>query len=579
MLRWSSGRCNVTEGRAQEPPKRRSKWRRRAKISAIALVALCLLGYLVSCSINWICYARPPEFNGSPKVLSQQVQESDGVRRIGRAWLSKKDGILRMYLAGDPFTLGYSNAVLTQEYIEEQEASLIRLVKHYVPSALGRWLLKKYVLVRNRDLPSYVQRRYQLEIYGLSRGYRDPFPEIGPLYHRLLNYHAAHDISHAVMDNPLVGCTSFAAWGEATEGGHLLIGRNFDFDAGRCFDENKIVMRVEPDKGRGYISVGWPGLIGVVTGINDAKIAVSINAAQSTDNRRIGTPVSIVIRDVMQHASTLEEAITIIRRSQVFVTDGYLVADGKTGEAVIVEKTPLRAEVRRSTGNVLISANHFLSDALKDDPANVRYMADGTSVARYERMAELLAACKSPLNPHDVSVILRDRVVHGTTTPSLGHLAAINSLTATHSVIIDATAGLIWVSVYPHQLGGYVPFGLKDFEAPAGARQIGPDPLLSDGSYQHCQDARERVAKAAALLDDGDRDAAVPLLDEASRLNPGLYLPYLMLGELAFREARWTEAKSLLTKALSLHPAYRSERESVRKMLGQVKERLAGDGG
>jgi len=569
----------VTKTQAQESVKQRSKWPRRAKISAFVLAALCLLGYLASCSINWICYARPPEFHGSPAVLRQQVHESGGVRRIGRAWLSKKDGILRMYLAGDPFTLGYSNAVLTQEYIREQEASLIRLVKHYVPSSLGRWLLKKYVLVRNRDLPSYVERRYQLEIYGLSRGYRDPFPEIGPLYHRLLNYHAAHDISHAVMDNPLVGCTSFAAWGEAVKDGHLLIGRNFDFDAGRCFDENKIVMRVEPDEGRGYISVGWPGLIGVVTGINDAKIAVSINAAQSGDNRRIGTPVSIVIRDVMQHASTLEQAIDIIRRSEVFVTDCYLVADGKAGEAVVVEKTPLRTEVRRPTGNVIISANHFLSNTLKDDPANVRYMAEGTSVARYERMAELLAARKSAMTPHDVSVILRDRVVHGTTRPALGHLAAINSLTATHSVIMDVTAGIIWVSAYPHQLGAYVPFGLKDFEAPAGARPIEPDPLLADGSYQRCQDARERMAKATALIREGKRGAAARLLREAARLNPGLYLPYLMLGEVAFHEEDWTEAERLLAKALSLHPAYRSEREAARKMLGRIKKRLAGNGG
>ena len=132
--------------------------------------------------------------------------------------------------------------------------------------------------------------------------------------------------------------------------------RNFDFNAGRCFDENKIVIYFEPDKGLKFISVAWPGMIGVVSGLNEAKIAVTINAANSSDSRKVGTPVSLVLRDVMQHASTIEEAVDIIAKSKVFVSDSYLIADGKTNRAVVLEKTPERWPLELQMIRTILSA-------------------------------------------------------------------------------------------------------------------------------------------------------------------------------------------------------------------------------
>ena len=552
-------------GKKQSP--RRSRLLRAGRILVFAAVLVVALGAAASWGIEWFCRATPPTLERTPDIVGQRVEEADGRRRLGRAWIARRQGILRMYLEGDPFTLGYCNAALTQEYIREQEASLIRTVKQYVPSDLSLWALRKLVLLRNRDLSSYIARRYKLEIYGLSRGGRDPFPELGPLYSRLLNYHAAHDISHAYMDHPLVGCTSFAAWGEATRDGHLLVGRNFDFAAGRCFDENKVVVRVKPDEGLGFISVSWPGLVGVVTGINDARIVVSVNAAQSSDTRRIGTPVSIVVRDVMQHAATLQEAVDTIRKSQVFVADCYLVADGKTGEAVVVERTPLEAAVRRGSGNYIICSNHFLSGPLGDDEGNVGYVAKGTSAARYDRMEALVAGSKEPLTPEAAAAILRDRVVPGVAAPVLGHQAAINSITATHSVVVDATAGIIWVSASPHQLGAYVPFGLERFENPPGAADIPPDPLLADGSYKRCVDARSRLERAARAIKTKDWEAAATDLREAAKLAPNLYLPHLLLGRVAVSQEKWAEAKEHLEKARALYPAFGHERTAVQNMI------------
>lgn len=299
---------------------RRTWFRRIAWGLCLFAAALIILTCAASWYIDWACCAVPPAVDIKQPLAGPQVhQTDDGYSHLDNCYFGKKDGILRMRLTGDSFSLGYYNAVLTGQLIQQQEMSLLDTVRSHVPSRINLWLLTKYVLLRNRNLPSFIPRDYQIEIYGMSVGYEDPFPGVYPLYHRLLNYHAAHDISHAVMDTPLVGCTSFAAWGSATNNGHLLLGRNFDFNAGRCFDENKVVVYFKPDEGLGFISVAWPGMVGVVSGINEAKIAVTVNAASSADSRTIGTPVSLLIRDVMQHASTLDQAVKTIEQSRVFV--------------------------------------------------------------------------------------------------------------------------------------------------------------------------------------------------------------------------------------------------------------------
>ncbi len=277
-------------------PQRPRRAKKLLKITAAVFLGVLVLILSFSWFTAWYCTAQEPKLLVTPPILKESLVRDGEHAVIGKSWIAKKDGIIRMYLEGDPFTLGYCNAKLTQDYMQQQEESLYHVVQQFVPSKVKLWLLIQYVYWMDRNLPSYVTPDYQMEIYGLSRCYADPFPGTAPLYHRILNYHAAHDISHAVMNSPLMGCTSFAAWGRKTNDGHLLVGRNFDFNPGRWFDENKIVIKVKPDRGLGFISVAWSGMAGAVSGINDAHIAVAINGAPSSPPHTIGTPASLVMR-------------------------------------------------------------------------------------------------------------------------------------------------------------------------------------------------------------------------------------------------------------------------------------------
>ena len=130
------------------------------------------------------------------------------------------------------------HGVLMQDQMHTLENEFLEMIHGYVPQHWVMEVLKNYVIYRNRHLSEYVPLKYRLEIYGTTLGCPDIHPEEGSFYNRLLNYHAAHDVSYMMIDNPLVsraGCTAFGAWGGATENGHLDHRTQFRLGSRRSF--------------------------------------------------------------------------------------------------------------------------------------------------------------------------------------------------------------------------------------------------------------------------------------------------------------------------------------------------------
>ncbi|MHC5054323.1 MAG: C45 family autoproteolytic acyltransferase/hydrolase [Planctomycetota bacterium] len=552
-------------------PESRRRLVRAGKIAGAVLVSLVLLLVLTSKIIDWVCIADEPEIAELPPIVNEEPRREGGRTVLGRSWLAERRGIRMMSLEGDPFTIGVSNSKMTGDLIAVLEKSLVDTVERLVPSYTKRWLLGKLVLVRNRRLPEFVSDEVELEILGLSRGYTDHYPGIATLYHRLLNYHAAHDISHAVMDSPLVGCTSFAAVGKHTADGRLIVGRNFDFEAGRSFDELKLVLRVRPDERYAFVSVAWPGMLGVVTGMNEERIYVSLNAGHSSDDVTIGTPVSLVAREILQRASSLDEAVRIAREAKVFVSESLLIADGEEGTAAVVEKSPSRAAVRTMEGGSIVCANHFLTDTFADDPGNLDYVRTGTSVARFERMRSLVEDASGGLDVPRAVGILRDRCGAEGRDIGLGNRSAVNPLICTHSVVADVTAGVIWVSAPPHQLGEFVPFDVRDFEAYDEGAVVAADPLLAEGGNEKSVCSHRLRRRAAEALDEQRLDEAERALEEAEALNPRFFEVHLLWGRLELARGRSGDAVGRLEKALELQPPFLRDRTSIEATLREAK--------
>lgn len=178
----------------------------------------------------------------------------------GQSWLKKSNsGLWEMYVEGKPFDRGVIQGKLAKTLIRKQEKAFVSQIEKMVPSRFYQRFLKYFIYWFNRKLDRHIPDEYKLEIYGISLSASNEFSFIGSNYQRMLNYHSAHDIGHALQDLSLVGCTSFGAWNELSEDSSLIIGRNFDFYMGDEFSENKILCFEKPEHGYPFMMVTWGG--------------------------------------------------------------------------------------------------------------------------------------------------------------------------------------------------------------------------------------------------------------------------------------------------------------------------------
>jgi hypothetical protein len=435
--------------------------------------------------------------------------------------------------------------------------------------------LRNYIIFRNRHLNDYIPLDYRLQIYGTSLGCPDSHPEQGDYYNRVLNYHAAHDISYMMIDNPLVskaGCTAFAAWNTATENGRLITARNFDWEAPEAFSRDRIVIMCEPEQGIPFVSLAWAGMAGVVSGMNRAGISVTLNGAPSSLPGETATPVAVVAREIMEQTHNLDGALKIVRNARVFVSTLWLIGSRADGRFVVVEKTPEATNIREPEEDTIICGNHFQTPGLRDDPHNQSYMTEATSVSRSERMAKLVAAHHGGLNPNTAATLLRDRALPDGSFPGNGHRGTINALIATHATVIDLTAGIFWAASPPNQLGKFVAFDVNDFDRELPALTIAPDEMLASGELEHAREAVQALNAGRKALKAGDPKTALTQADAAEKLNPGFYQNAGLRGRALLQLNRPREAAAALEQALARRPAFRAEEREPRELLNRINQ-------
>ncbi len=427
--------------------------------------------------VTWFYFAvriEAPVPKNKEVLKLERVTIAPDFYTINNNWLKKSEtGLWEMYVEGDGFERGVIEGKLNKELAEKQEIAFVGQIRKLVPSQWMLSYLKYFIAFFNRNLDEYVTEEYQLEIYGESLYASDKFDFMAPKYHRMLNYHAAHDIGHALQDkNMAVGCTSFGAWGDKTSDSTLLIGRNFDFYAGDAFAENKIINFIKPKSGYRLMMVSWAGMIGTLSGMNEKGLTVTINASKSEIPTSAATPISLVAREILQYAKNIQEAFEIAKKRKVFVSESILIGSVEDNRTATIEKTPSRTELFISgNSDYIICANHYQGDVFKNDAINNENKLKSSSLYRFNRMTQLLNR-DSSLTVFDAAYILRNRQGMDDKEIGMGNEKALNQLNAHHAVIFKPAALLVWVSANPYQLGQFVCYDLHKVFAEAPGLKI-----------------------------------------------------------------------------------------------------------
>ena len=560
---------------------RKHRWPKRIGFSILIILAM------ISIFGVWFHFRtliRPPEpANMESTNLRVENPESD-FYRIGPNWLKKSSsGLWEMYIEGKPFERGVINGKLSKNLIASQEKAFIDQIREMIPSDFYLRFLKYFIYWFNRDLDHYLTDEYKLEIFGISLSASDKYSFIGSNYQRILNYHSAHDIGHALQDYSLVGCTSFAAWDDRTKDSSLIIGRNFDFYVGDEFAANKIVCFEKPDKGYGFMMVTWGGMIGTVSGMNETGLTVTINAAKSEVPTSARTPISIVAREILQYAKNIDEAYAIARKRKTFVSESILIGSSLDHKAAIIEKSPFKLALVMPTDHYIACANHFQSSEFASDPMNIRNKNENASVYRYKRLIQDITN-HNRMDYKGVAVILRDQKGLNETNIGMGNEKAMNQLIAHHSIIFMPEKSLVWVSTSPWQIGKYVCYDLfKIFHNFAGLQQkveitetdktIPPDSFLESTDYKRFMRFRAMRKELKKVLQSGKNTMlSGSFLDEFRATDPMYYEVFDLIGDYYSKKGQWILAQTEYRHALSLVIPRWKEKENIIKKLADCHD-------
>lgn len=555
------------------------------KMTCIKNVLLCLsiLILLTSCGVAK-SLRDMPDISSYESNIQERIKISDSSFTLGNNFLTKNEqGQWELFVSGDPLEIGLKTGSLTRELFAYQEKVFVNKINELVPAKGKQKLLKKFLAWYNRKMYLNIDEKFKAEIYGISQYASTAYDYIAEPYPRVLYFHGAHDIGHALQDLALVGCSSFAAWGERTEDGELLIGRNFDFYAGDDFAKNKILAFVQPDEGYNFMSVTWGGFIGVLSGMNDQGLTVTINAGKSSIPLVAKTPISIVTREILQFASTIEEAIAIARKRKVFVSESIFIGSAKDKKAAIIEVSPKNFgvyEVPNSTQ--LICSNHFQSAAYANDKDNQKHILESHSQYRYERMAELLE--ESPrMNVKNAVSLLRDRRGLDEKPIGYGNEKALNQLLGHHGIVFQPENLKVWVSSNPYQLGEFVAYDLKEVfregkknnnavSVSDPAANIKEDPFLQSEAFRKYENYRTLSRKVSAAIKEKTNLTAEEQR-EFIQCNPDFWEVHYLIGLYNYVKGYDRLALAHFQQAATKEITTVPDREAVEKYIRKLKRK------
>ncbi len=519
--------------------------------------------------ISWKGTIPPPPI--TKQEIPKRIELSENFYAVGDNYLRlNESGIWELYLEGTSYERGLAYGALTKELNNYQEEVFVNSINQFVPQGLFQNVLRIFVSYFNSKIPDHIPLEYQKEIYGISQTFSDEYDYIGDKYSRILNYHAAHDLGHALNDYSIVGCTSFAARNHKSENGDLIIGRNFDFYIGDDFAKNTILMVMRPATGYPFASVSWAGYMGVSSGLNTKGISVTINASKSDVPTSAKTPIGLLAREILQYAKNIDEAIKIAKSRSVFVSETILVSSGKENKAVLIEISPNKFGVKVMDEDYMICANHYQSQIYLNDSNNITNIATSDSKYRYDRTKELIQQYKK-LNPLLSATILRDQNDLKGDTLGMGNPRAINQLLAHHSVVIQPKQSLLFVSTKPYQLGKYIGLNVEKSVMQRKLvydQEIPEDPFLTNSKYNDFTQYKTQKQEISKYLSRQiDLNLSQQQIDNFIHLNKESYLTYDSLGDYFMKKGDKKKAISYYKTALTKKVASKnSEKEILKKI-------------
>lgn len=298
------------------------------------------------------------------------LEVSGGPHDIGYAYGSACKQLIAQALKG--------NYSYYAKYTKFTKASVLRLARKYTP----------FIVNYAPELEE--------EIAGISEGAGITQEEVVMLatYYEIMYHYAGLGM----------GCTAIAVTGTATANGETFVAQTNDEALEPWGQDFSRIVYARPRSGPEYLTYTYPGFPGQM-GVNSKGIAQCANAL-ITPEYRIGVPVQVITREILQQAS-IGDALDAIRRAKRASSVNFLIAD-ENGEIYDMEATPTSYDCFYSSER-MVHTNYFLSRRLgvKKDVI-LENLID--PVIRYNRMNRILKEIPRQATAKDLMEAFKDHV-------------------------------------------------------------------------------------------------------------------------------------------------------------------------
>jgi hypothetical protein len=203
----------------------------------------------------------------------------------------------------------------------------------------------------------------------------------------------------------VLGCTAFAI----DTGDAILHARNLDW-----WTENAALSRytaVTHFTGGAvgeFTTIGWPGFVGAFSGVAPGRFSVTLNAVLSLERAQPAMPVVLLLRTVLEEARSFDQAVATLRDAALPCDCLLLLTGTRSGEMVVIERTPSRHALRYAQEGFLCVTNDY--QLLRAEAGGSVSELLATSCHRFQRVEELVRH-QRPRDPESCFRFLSDPAV------------------------------------------------------------------------------------------------------------------------------------------------------------------------
>jgi isopenicillin-N N-acyltransferase-like protein len=255
------------------------------------------------------------------KKGERKVVATEGLGR-----LEMIDGMRVLFLKGSPDEMGHQQGVLMKSQIQRVKDHILYGVGVGSSFQQGTWFFSE-IETAEKALSKHMDPDYLAEMDAMAAAAGINRQEI-----RLANYFPE-----------LFHCSGFCLYGKATATGKMYHGRILDYLKGVGLEQSAVVTVREPAGRNAWVNIGYAGFIGSVTAMNEKRIAIGEMGGKH-DGEWDGKPMAELVREVMERANTIDEALNIMRKSPRTCEYFYVISDGNSKRAVGIRGTPTKFE-------------------------------------------------------------------------------------------------------------------------------------------------------------------------------------------------------------------------------------------